>query len=351
MADAVAVPAVSQTERRRTVDLVFRGSLAFTAALTLYWAWLLASGSPSSFFKDYRPDGPALVQVLFGFLFFTVFWGVVWWGIKTLLLAKWVGFTKEERRRTFSARLDGRFDVADLTSRYSERRIRIVDMIGRRGRFMVMGFAGFYFLYSHLKAEPTAGFASAFLRDNLLDAVFTGWLFVGLYYLNGFVPATVFGPQSRVMDGVLARANCLLINTLWLAFKFAMVPIGVQLARIYPTREFAPVFALIWGSYMVGDTASEVVGSLFGKQKLRVWGMGDVNRKSVAGTVACFVGCLALGLGVVSANALPATWAFLVVAIAVCCTALELYSPRGTDDFTMAIGNALLCWAFGAWLH
>lgn len=28
-------------------------------------------------------------------------------------------------------------------------------------------------------------------------------------------------------------------------------------------------------------------------------------------------------------------------------TLLELYSPRGTDDFTMATGNALLCLAFG----
>jgi hypothetical protein len=29
-------------------------------------------------------------------------------------------------------------------------------------------------------------------------------------------------------------------------------------------------------------------------------------------------------------------------------TLLELLSPRGTDDFTMATGNALTCWAFGA---
>ena len=39
--------------------------------------------------------------------------------------------------------------------------------------------------------------------------------------------------QSRVMDGVLARANCLLITTLWTVFKFVMVPIGARLAAIY----------------------------------------------------------------------------------------------------------------------
>jgi hypothetical protein len=29
---------------------------------------------------------------------------------------------------------------------------------------------------------------------------------------------------------------------------------------------------------------------------------------------------------------------------------LELFSPRGTDDFFMATSNALICWAFGAWV-
>ena len=49
------------------------------------------------------------------------------------------------------------------------------------------------------------------------------------------------------------------------------------------------VFALIWGSYMITDTAAEVGGSLFGKQTLRVWGIGDINRKSIGGTVSGFV--------------------------------------------------------------
>jgi len=35
------------------------------------------------------------------------------------------------------------------------------------------------------------------------------------------------------------------------------------------------------------------------------------------------------------------------VTISISNTLLELFSPRGTDDFTMATGNALLCWGFG----
>jgi hypothetical protein len=351
MADAVVVPAASLDERRQTVDRLFQGAIAVTGAVTVYWGFLLVTGRPSAFFSEYRIDPKILFGVLIGFLFFNVLWGLVWFGLKTLLLAKWVGFTKEERKRAFSNRLDGGFDVADLTSRYSERRIRITDMIGRRGRFMTIGFTGFFFLYSQMAANPTPGFASAFLRDNLLEAVIGGWLFLGMYYLNGVIGAAVYGPQSRVMDGVLARANCLLINTLWVAFKFALVPIGAQLAATYPRHEFAPVFALFWGSYMVGDTASEVVGSLFGKQTIRVWGVGDVNRKSIAGTVGGFVSVLLFGAWIVSSNNLPPVWFVLVGAIAVSNTALELYSPRGTDDFTMGIGNALVAWAFGAWLY
>ena len=35
-----------------------------------------------------------------------------------------------------------------------------------------------------------------------------------------------------------------------------------------------------------------------------------------------------------------------VIALSNCL--VELYSPRGTDDFTMATVNALICWGFGA---
>ena len=153
------------------------------------------------------------------------------------------------------------------------------------------------------------------------------------------------------MDGVLARANCLLITTLWTAFKFVMVPIGVQLAGIFPRTEFAVVFALIWGSYLVADASAEIVGSLFGTQRLRVWGIGDVNRKSVEGTAAAFVATLIFCVIVVTTNSLGTPWLVLsgILALSNCLT--ELYSPRGTDDFTMGTTNALICWAFGAWLY
>src|SRR4030095_16615972 len=167
------------------------------------------------------------------------------------------------------------------------------------GRFITLAAAGFFYLYLQVRAEPSPDFATLFLQDNLFDAVLTRWVFLGFYYADGFLAAAFYGPQSRIMDGVLARANCLLITTLWTAFKFIMVPLGGRLAVVFRADQFATVFALIWGSYLACDAMSEVGGALFGKQAIRVWGIGDVNRKSIGGTVTGFTASLVLCLSIV----------------------------------------------------
>jgi hypothetical protein len=345
--DAASAATAAFDERRRTADRIFRGALIFNVALTAFWFVAIVSQRQIPFFQHYNVDRQTLTRVALGVLFFYVIWGFIWYAVKNLLLKFVVGFTKEERRLAFSSRMHAPFSVADFTSRYSERRIRIVDMIGRRGRFITLGTAGFYYLYGRVAAEPSPAFVTLSLADNLFDAVATSWVFLGFYYVNGFLAAAFYGPQSRVMDGVLARANCVLITTLWTAFKFVMVPIGAALAARFPPTQFAAIFALIWGSYMVNDTLSEVGGSLFGKQTIRVRGVGDVNRKSVAGTVSGFVGTLVFCVWIVVANDLPPAWLALAVVLAASNTVLELYSPRGTDDFVMATANALICLAFG----
>jgi hypothetical protein len=337
--------------RRRTADQIFRGTLYFNLALTVYWIVAAIVGSGGPFFGDLGIGTHTIASVAAGIMFFYVIWGFIWFGIKAALLKYWAGFSKEERRQAFSSRMEAPFEVAAFVSRHSERRIRIIDMIGRRGRFIVLAASGFYYLYRNVVNEPTAGFATLFLKDNLLDAVMTSWIFLAFYYSNSFLAAAFYGPQSRVMDGILARANCLLITTLWTVFKFVMVPLGARLAVTFPAAQFAVVFALIWGSYIVCDALSEIGGALFGKQTLRVWGIGDVNRKSIGGTVTGLAGALVFCVGIVLSSGLAGPWLALAVVIAVSTTALELFSPRGTDDFTMATGNALICWVFGELMY
>jgi hypothetical protein len=120
-----------------------------------------------------------------------------------------------------------------------------------------------------------------------------------MFYLNGFLGAT-FWSQSRVMDGCLGRANCLLITTLWTAFKFIMA-VSLKLSTLYPREQFAVVFGLIWLSYIATDVRRDLRIAV--RQAEQVWGVG-VNRKSVVGVVAGFAGALAVNLALISANGL-----------------------------------------------
>ena len=250
-------------------------------------------------------------------------------------------FSKDERRQAFSSRMKAPFDVFDLLQRHSERRIRIADMIGRRGRFIVLGMAGFYYTYVQVGNEPSANFATIALQDNLFDAVLTSWIFLAFYYSDGFLAAAFYGPQSRIMDGVLARANCLLITTLWTCFKFVLVPIGAQLQpysrRRVRDRLRADLGLLHRHRRARGDRR-------FAVRQAEDPRSGDrrrqpqVDRRHGPGFVGAlaFVGswwqtaCRHRGSG----------WPCFAVSIA---HVFELFSPRGTDDFTMATerGNLL----------
>ena len=336
--------------QRATADRVFRGCVAVAAAVSAAVLWAALAGGNNLLLGSVHLGLEAFARVAVGITIMGVLWGWLWYGIKSLLLARVVGLSKEERRAVFRSRMDGSFDLGSLLARHSERRIRIVDMIGRRGRFITVGSLGFAYIYARVREQPTPAFLYAGLQENLLDAVLFSWVMIAAYYTSGFLGRVLYGAQMRIMDGTLARANCLLITTLWSIARFLIVPLGLRLAVLFPPSTYAALFAFVWLSYMAGDTASEVIGSLFGKQKLRVWGIGEVNRKSVAGTWACFLASFALCAGIAAAQGLPPSWYALAFVISVSNTALELFSPRGTDDVTMVAASGLVCWAFGAFV-
>jgi hypothetical protein len=337
-------------ERRRLADRIFHLAVAVNVALTLFCVVAMLSGFGAAIAGDFRFDARALATLVFAFLFFNVLWAAIWYGVKNLLLKFFVGMSPEDRRTVFSSRMSQPFELDGLLRKYSERRIRIADMIGRRGRFITLAGSACFFLYAQIASGQNDNFANAFTSQSLFDQVITNWVFLACFYVNGFVGATMFGAQTRIMDGTLARANCMAIVTLWGLFKFVMIPLGASLATLYPREQFALLFALIWATYIAVDTFAEVGGSLYGTMKIRVRGVGDVNRKSIAGTMTGLVAGLVVSVGIVLFNGLSGAYIALAVTVAVASTALELFSPRGTDDFTMATGNALICWAFGVWV-
>jgi hypothetical protein len=345
--DAVIAPA---DERRRFADRIFYFAVAVNAALTLFCLVAMFSGFGARFAGDFQLNARNVATLVFAFLFFNVLWALIWYGVKNLLLKYFVGMSREDRQAVFSSRMSQPFDLNALLRRYSERRIRITDMIGRRGRFITLAGAACFIFYAQIAAGQNDNFATAFASQSLFDQVISNWVFLACFYVGGFVGATMFGAQTRIMDGTLARANCMAIVTLWALFKFVLIPIGAELATLYPREQFAMLFALIWATYIVVDTFSEVGGSLYGTMRIRVRGVGDVNRKSPAGTITGLFAGLAFSVGIVMLNGLSGAYFALAVTVAVTSSALELFSPRGTDDFTMATGNALICLAFGAWV-
>jgi hypothetical protein len=337
-------------DRRRLADRIFYIAVAVNAALTLFCVLAMFSGFGARIAGEFRFDARTIATLLISFLVFNVFWALVWFGVKNLLLKHFVGMSQDDRRAVFSSRMSQPFELNGILRKYSERRIRIADMIGRRGRFITLAGAMCFIFYAQLAAGKSDNFATAFTSQSLFDQVVANWVFLACFYVNGFVGATLYGAQTRIMDGTLARANCMSIVTLWALFKFVLIPIGAELATIYPREQFALLFALIWVTYIVVDTFAEIGGSLYGTMTIRVRGIGDVNRKSYAGTITGLVAGLAFSIGIVLLNGLSGAYLALAVTVALASTVLELFSPRGTDDFTMATGNALICWAFGAWV-
>ena len=330
-------PSVDVTPRRRTADRIFRGTLAFNAALTLFWGVLLATRGNAYFFATYDVTRQRLTEVFFGILFFNVLWGFIWWGVKALLLtSSWVF-----RRRAPRVVL-----VADATAvrrrRVREPPLRTAHSYRRHGRsprplHHARDGRLFLSLPAHQRANPSRNFATLFLQDNLFDAVVTSWIFLAFYYSDGFLASAFYGPQSRVMDGVLARANCLLITTLWTAFKFVMVPLGAatrgglsaagvrrrlraHLGRVHRDRRAARRLA-----GRSSANSAPRVGHRRRQSQVDRWnGVGLGRGRSSS----------ALGRGRPRIAARPGLVARRDSRVSN--TALELWSPRGTDDFTMA---------------
>jgi hypothetical protein len=256
-------------DRVRLAVRIFRFAVAVNLALTIYSLVSAFTGFGNRIAGQYLFNSQAVGRFLFSLIVFNGIWAVIWYGVKNLLLAKFVGMSRDDRRLVFSSRMSEPFDLQGLLARYPERRIRITDMIGRRGRFITLAMAIFYFLYVNISATHSENFASAFGPQTVFDAVLTNWLFIALYYVNGFLGAVFYGAQTRVMDGMLGRANCLLILTFWALFKFVLIPIGGQLQGLYAPEHFALLFAFIWGTYLVVDTLAEVGGSLYGTMKIK----------------------------------------------------------------------------------
>ena len=172
------------------------------------------------------------------------------------------------------------------------------------------------------------------------------------YRSDGFLGRVAYGAQTRIMDGVLGRANCLVILTLWNLFKFFMVPLGARLGAIFPPADLRDGVRHDLGLLPGRGRAVRDRGLALGKAEAA--GVGHRRGEpQVARGDRGLLPRLARDLPVRSST--PTAWACpgwgWRSSVSVSNTAFELFSPRGTDDFTMATANALLCWGFGSLVY
>ena len=112
---------------------------------------------------------------------------------------------------------------------------------------------------------------------------------------------------ARIRDGTRGRLNYTLVSFMnWPAFLWCLMlpsfilPVAdnsdttaaADVSTHLPAQRNAIVrlfFSLAVQALLWGDTAAEVVGSLFGRIHFPVWGFGEINVKTVEGVIACFV--------------------------------------------------------------
>lgn len=332
----------------KTVRITFIVILISSILVTIIWRYFLISGQGNFLFignNDFQFNKKVINRIIYLLIFIYGFWSYGFYLLKHFLLKK-IGFNKKDLTSVFSNRTTG-FNLQSLLSKYSERKIRIIDMIARRGRILPVLLQSFIITYLFLGKNPTQISLTFAFENSMIISLIILWIHIMVFFMNGPLGHIYYGAHTRIMDGVKGRANVLLILTLWQSFQFVLVPLSFFLASVFPPTTYAILYAMILFPYIAVDSASEIFGSLFGKQKIKVWGLGDVNRKSIAGTIAGFIFGLVISLGIVSFSVVPSSWFILAFIIPILATIIELYSPRGSDDFFMLIGNALICLIFG----
>lgn len=164
------------------------------------------------------------------------------------------------------------------------------------------------------------------------------------YYVNTPFSFLAYGSSARIRDGKSARLNILVVRLIGIP---AFVIIG-SLLSVYKdtlTRDEKKIsLLLMYIPLIIGDAMGEIIGSLFGKHTFRVYGIGEINKKSYEGTFAVFLSSVITITGVLIYNNAHSYTYLLGFIISGCSTITELVAIRSTDNFFIPLINALLIW-------
>jgi dolichol kinase len=291
--------------------------------------------SLNSFFFDYKVLVYLVALVLELIILYPLFAFFKW-----SLLAR-LKMPLAERKLIFSNRRKN-FDLKYFVDKYGDRNLRIVDGLSRKLLHIATGC--WRLLIFNLIVQNT----QVSLKVTLLFQVIAVCLFIVSYSSNKIfgLAGILYGATSRIRDGIYGRKNIFIAQFSFLSL-FPLFLLEKSAINNLADSSYLLLFpSLIFFPITIGDALGEIIGTIWGKQKLRVWGVGEINRKSLLGTVSVFLGSLLPLLLIVFFNALPWPWWLMCLSIALITTLVELIAPRGTDNFFIPLANALVCLIF-----
>ena len=258
------------------------------------------------------------------------------WNILTNL-----GMSYRERTAVFSNRKSN-FTLNKLIDKYGDRNLRIADGIPRKLLHITSGLL--QLLLVNLVIQDTYKALQIIVVYQLILIV----LSMISYSSNKIIglAGLIYGASSRIRDGIDGRKNIFIVRFSSINLFCLMFIEQIAKSKIDNKFDFTFFTFFVFLPLTIGDALGEIIGTTWGKQKLRVWGIGQINRKSWLGTISVFLGSLLPLLLIVNLNNLSWQWWLLSLVIALTTTAIELIAPRSTDNFFIPIANGLVCLTF-----
>lgn len=254
---------------------------------------------------------------------------------KYWLMVKAFGMSKADYSLIIGPRSDwtGK-EVDSICKRYGRKKVKIMDAVNRRMGHTVINIFRIVF-YVYLCDTNQLRLKTALLQLPVISCLKIATesgnrcFDIGRYIFQG----------SRVFDGRYGRFNLVVVNFWAYAGRIIMFQLLVMSTQSDEAK--GVLFALSMMPLLWGDSFGEIVGSFFGKRTFQVRGIGDVNTKTVEGTLAVFASSFVAQIVVyynifgldVSTNFF--TFHPLLVFFYTCVIAaiVECAAPRSTDNF------------------
>ena len=273
------------------------------------------------------------------------------YALMTLIKWRWLkhmGVSEADRRLIYSARGEG-FDLDVLLRTYDEKALRMADSFCRKGHHVFTGLL-YILVVERVIADPVLMTVTIIIQATLNLAM------LGLAYRSNQVfglGGLLFGGVARIRDGQAARTNLVVANISLLLQYIVVSALALLFLRpMTGDALFVGLVSFVYLPMVVGDAAGEVIGGTWGKQNIRVRGIGEINKKSRLGTFSVFLGSLLAVLAHIVGEGLPLELIGLGVLVSVVTMIVELAAPRSTDNFAIPFTNllCLLAWfaLFGA---